>query len=53
MPASKKKQFKIDNYEQGLLIAAITRSLSSGHDFSPDEVDKLKELKQRLQDLQA
>lgn len=46
-----KKPLKLDPYEEGLLITAITRVLSGDHDFSPDDVERLKELKQKLQEL--
>ena len=46
-----KKSLPLDNYEKGLLILAITKVLSSGHDFSADDVLKLKELKAKLQEL--
>jgi hypothetical protein len=44
-----KKSIPLDNYENGLLILAITKVLSCGHDFSTDDVMKLKELKAKLQ----
>lgn len=46
-----KKTLTIDNYEQGLLISAITRALSGDNDFSPDDVKRLKDLKIKLQEL--
>lgn len=46
-----KKVLKVDNYEQGLLISAITRALTGDNDFSPDDVKKLKDLKVKLQEL--
>jgi hypothetical protein len=40
-----KKTFTFGNYEQGLLISAITRTLSGYDDYSPDDMRKLKDLK--------
>lgn len=47
------KPLPIDNYEWGLLITAITNVLSGEHDFSPDDVQKLIELKAKLQVLEV
>ncbi len=46
-----KKPLVLDNYEQWLLIAAVNKALSCDNDFSPDDVQKLKELKTKLQEL--
>jgi hypothetical protein len=46
---SVKKSIKIDDYEKGLLIHVITAVISSGNSFSQDDLEKLKDIKKRLQ----
>jgi len=44
-----KTAIQLDNYEKGLLIYAITCALSANKDISQDDIEKLTELKSRLQ----
>jgi len=44
-----KKTIKLDNYEKGLLITVITEALSNVNSYSQDDIEKLKDLKKRLQ----
>jgi hypothetical protein len=49
MASEKKTVLKIDDYEKGLLISVIVRSLTCGNDFSPDDIQKLNQIKAQLQ----
>ena len=46
---SARKSIKLDNYEKGLLITLITEAISCTNSFSQDDINKLMDLKKRLQ----
>ena len=45
---SVKKSIKFDDYEKGLLIHVITAVISNGNSFSQDDIEKLKDIEQKL-----
>ena len=40
---------KLDNWSKGLLINIISKAISSDKDLTPDDIEKLKEIKKQLQ----
>ncbi|HOP29633.1 MAG TPA: hypothetical protein P5120_00400 [Spirochaetota bacterium] len=46
----KKSVLKLDNYGKGLLVSIISKSISNDKDLTPDDVEKLKEIKKQLQE---
>lgn len=48
---TKMKSLKLDNWSKGLLINLISKAISSDKDITPDDVEKLKEIKKQLQDI--
>ena len=46
---SSRKSIRVDDYEKGLLIAVITQVISDANSFSDDDIDKLKDIKKRMQ----
>ncbi len=46
---SARKSLKLDDYEKGLIINLITEAVSSENSFNQDDIEKLKDLKKRLQ----
>jgi hypothetical protein len=49
---AKENSLKLDDWSKGLLIGIISKAINSDKDMTPDDVDKLKEIKKQLQDIQ-
>lgn len=45
----KKTSLNLDNYGKGLLIGLISKAINSDKSLSPDDIEKLKEIKKQLQ----
>lgn len=46
---SARKTIRLDDYEKGLLITVITEAVSNENTFSQDDIEKLKDIKKRMQ----
>jgi hypothetical protein len=46
----KKTNLKLDNYGRGLLVSIVSKAISNDRDLTPDDIEKLKEIKKQLQD---
>ncbi|PKL19363.1 MAG: hypothetical protein CVV49_01400 [Spirochaetae bacterium HGW-Spirochaetae-5] len=44
---------KLDNWSKGLLISIISKAISGDRDLNQDDIEKLKEIKKLLQEIQA
>jgi hypothetical protein len=49
---SKQSILKLDNWGKGLLISIISKAISSDKDITQDDIEKLKEIKKQLQEIQ-
>ncbi len=47
---NKKTTIKLDNYGKGLLINIISKAISNDRDMTPDDIEKLREIKKELQE---
>lgn len=47
---AKDSLFKLDNWSKGLIISIISKAISNDRDLTPDDIEKLKEIKKQLQD---
>ena len=47
----KKNSIVLDNWGKGLLINVISKAISSDKEFTPDDIEKLKEIKKQLQEI--
>jgi hypothetical protein len=45
----KKTDLKLDNYGRGLLVSIVSKAISNDRDLTPDDIEKLKEIKKQLQ----
>ncbi len=45
----KKSSLNLDNYGKGLLIGLISKAITGDKTLSPDDIEKLKEIKKQLQ----
>lgn len=43
---------KLDNWSKGLLISIISKAISGDREMTPDDIEKLKEIKKQLQETQ-
>ena len=50
---AKPENLKLDNWSKGLLISLISKAISNDKDITQDDIDKLKEIKKQLQEIQA
>ncbi len=48
---AKESNLKLDNWSKGLLIGIISKAISSDRDMTPDDIEKLKEIKKQLQEI--
>lgn len=48
---SKNSTIKIDNWGKGLLVNIISKAISNDRDLTPDDIEKLKEIKKQLQEV--
>ncbi len=48
---AKVNSLKLDNWGKGLLINLISKAIGSNRDISPDDIEKLKEIKKLLQEI--
>ena len=46
----KKTDLKLDNYGRGLLVSIVSKAISNDKDLTPDDIEKLKEIKKQLQE---
>jgi len=46
----KKTDLKLDNYGRGLLVSIVSKAISNDRDLTPDDIEKLKEIKKQLQE---
>ncbi len=46
----KKNSLNLDNYGKGLLIGIISKAVSDDKTLTPDDIEKLKEIKKQLQE---
>lgn len=46
----KKSSLNLDNYGKGLLIGIISKAISDDKNLTPDDIEKLKEIKKQLQE---
>ena len=47
---NKMSTIKLDNWGKGLLLAIISKAMSSDRELTQDDLNKLKEIKKQLQD---
>lgn len=47
---SKKSTLSLDNWGKGLLVNIISKAISNDKDLTPDDIEKLKEIKKQLQE---
>lgn len=50
---AKMSSLKLDNWSKGLLISIISKAISGDREMTPDDIEKLKEIKKLLQEIQA
>jgi len=48
---AKESTLKLDNWSKGLLIGIISKAISSDKDMTPDDIEKLKDIKKQLQEV--
>jgi len=48
---AKGSSLKLDNWSKGLLINLISKAIGSNKDITPDDIEKLKEIKKQLQEI--
>jgi len=48
---AKTSTLKLDNWSKGLLISLISEAISCDKDMTPDDIEKLKEIKKQLQEI--
>jgi hypothetical protein len=48
---AKESTLILDNWSRGLLIGIISKAISSDKDMTPDDIEKLKEIKKQLQEI--
>lgn len=46
----KKSNLSVDDYSRGLLIGMISKAINDDKSLTPDDIEKLKEIKKELQD---
>lgn len=46
----KKSSLTVDDYSRGLLISIISKAVIDDKTLTPDDIEKLRELKKQLQD---
>lgn len=46
-----KRKIELDDWSKGLLVGIISKAISSYKDLTPDDVEKLKEIKKQLQEI--
>jgi hypothetical protein len=49
---AKESNLKLDNWSRGLLISIISKAISGDREMTPDDIEKLKEIKKQLQEIQ-
>jgi len=48
---SKNSIVNLDNWGKGLLVNIISKALSNDRDLTADDIEKLKEIKKKLQEV--
>lgn len=46
----KKRSLTLDNHGKGLLIGLISKAINDDKSLTPDDIEKLKEIKKQLQE---
>jgi len=46
----KKTDLKLDNYGRGLLVSIVSKAISNDRYLTPDDIEKLREIKKQLQE---